>query len=58
MDEYIDSARAHQALEKAKAEIVRKDLDPLTLMQAEAAMRRAQVRLMVSLRRKAPPKAP
>ena len=58
MDESIAAARAHQALEKAKPEIVRKDLDPLILMQAEAAMRRAQVRLMVSLRRKAPPKAP
>lgn len=48
----IDAERAHQALEKAKAEMVKKDIDPLTLAAAEAAMRRAQVRLMVSERRK------
>ena len=48
----IDAERANQALEKAKAELVKKDIDPLTLAAAEAAMRRAQVRLMVSERRK------
>ncbi len=48
----IDAERARQALEKAKGELVRKDIDPLTLAAAEAAMRRAQVRLMVSERRK------
>ncbi|MBI4376592.1 MAG: F0F1 ATP synthase subunit epsilon [Elusimicrobia bacterium] len=50
--EQIDEERARQALEKAKAESVRKDLDSLTLAAAEAAMRRAQVRLMVSERRR------
>lgn len=45
----IDAERAAQALEKAKAETLRKDLDPMQLMQAEAAMRRAQVRLKVAL---------
>lgn len=50
--EQIDAERARQAMEKAKEELVRKDIDPLTLAAAEAAMRRAQVRLMVSERRK------
>lgn len=44
----IDAERARQALEKAKAQATRTDLDPLTLMQAEAAIRRAQVRLKVA----------
>ena len=52
MAESIDSERARQALEKAKADATRKDLDPLTLMQAEAAVRRAQVRLKVSMIRR------
>jgi len=50
----IDAERAHQALEKAKGELVRKDIDPLTLAAAEAAMRRAQVRILVSERRHGP----
>lgn len=50
MADEINAERAQQALEKAKAEMVKKDLDPLTLAAAEAAMRRAQVRLMVSER--------
>lgn len=45
----IDAERAKQSLEKAKAETTRKDLDPMQLMAAEAAMRRAQVRLRVAL---------
>jgi F-type H+-transporting ATPase subunit epsilon len=49
MAEQIDSERAKQSLEKAKAETLRKDLDPMQLMAAEAAMRRAQVRLKVAL---------
>ena len=49
MAEQIDAERAKQSLEKAKAETLRKDLDPLQLMAAEAAMRRAQVRLKVAL---------
>lgn len=49
MAEQIDAERAKQALEKAKAEALRKDLDPMQLAAAEAAMRRAQVRLKVAL---------
>jgi F-type H+-transporting ATPase subunit epsilon len=49
MAESINAERAQQALEKAKAEALRKDLDPVTLMAAEAALRRAQVRLKVAL---------
>ena len=52
MADNIDAERARQALERAKAEIVRKDLDPMTLTQAEAALRRAQVRLKVAELRK------
>jgi F-type H+-transporting ATPase subunit epsilon len=48
MAESIDSERAHQALERAKAELLDKNLDSLTLAQAEAALRRAQVRLKVA----------
>lgn len=59
MAESIDAERARQSLEKAKADSQRKDLDPLTLMAAEAAMRRAQVRLKVSMIRRGPrPPAP
>jgi F-type H+-transporting ATPase subunit epsilon len=47
----IDAERAKQALERAKGELVRKDIDPLTLAAAEGAIRRAQVRLMVAARR-------
>ena len=54
MAEGIDAERARQALEKAKAELVRKDIDPLTLAAAEAAMRRAQVRLKVAELRRHP----
>jgi F-type H+-transporting ATPase subunit epsilon len=45
--EQIDSARAQQALERAKAESVKPGLDPMQLAQMEADMRRAQVRLRV-----------
>jgi F-type H+-transporting ATPase subunit epsilon len=44
----IDAERARQAFEKAKAELMRRDLDPLTLAQAEAAAKRAAVRLRVA----------
>lgn len=44
----IDVEREHQALEKAKAEVSRRDIDPVTLAAAEAAMRLAQVKLRVS----------
>ena len=50
----IDEERAHQALEKARLEIQREDIDSLTLAQAEAALRRAQVRLKVASLRKKP----
>lgn len=50
----IDSERARQALEKAKA-VVHPGLDPMQLAQMEAAIRRAQVRLRVSRRGKTPP---
>ena len=50
----IDSERAHQALEKAKA-VVKPGLDPMQLAAMEAAIRRAQVRLRVSRRGKTPP---
>ena len=38
LGDQIDAERAHQALEKAKAELVRKDLDPLTLAGAELSL--------------------
>ena len=47
----IDSERAHQALEKAKA-TVKPGLDPLQLAAMEAAIRRAEVRVRVSRRGK------
>lgn len=48
MAEEIDAEAARQALEKAKAQGQRRDLDPLSLKQAEAAIRAAQVRLRVA----------
>ncbi len=50
----IDSERAHQSLEKAKA-VIKPGLDPMQLAEMEAAVRRAQVRLRVSRRGKTPP---
>ena len=44
----IDSERARQSLEKARSETHQRGADPLTLAQAEAAMRRAQVRLRIA----------
>ena len=43
----IDAERAKQALERAKAEVARKDIDAVTLAAAEAAIKRAQIRLLV-----------
>jgi F-type H+-transporting ATPase subunit epsilon len=43
----IDAERARQALERAKALVQAPGVDPMTLAQAEAAMRRAQVRLRI-----------
>jgi len=48
MADSIDAERARQSLERAKAELQKKDLDPMTLASAEAALRRAQVRLRVA----------
>lgn len=59
--EQIDAARAEQAAERAKAEITRKDIDPLTLAAAEASLRRAQIRMLVVnkfMRRRSEPPAP
>lgn len=56
--ESIDAERARQALEKAQADVRRHELDPLTLAAAEASVRRAQVRMIVSERRKHRPSAP
>lgn len=50
--EQIDAERARQSLERAKAEVARKDIDPLTLAAAEAAIRIAHVRLLVANRRR------
>ncbi len=50
----IDAERAKQSLERAKA-VLKPGLDPMQLMQMEAAIRRAQVRLRVSRRGKTPP---
>ncbi len=49
--EQIDAERARQALERAKAELLRKDVDPLTLAAAEGALRRAQIRMYVAARK-------
>ena len=55
----IDAERARQAFERAKARVLAPGLDPMTLAQAEAAMKRAQVRLKVAeLRRGAGRKPP
>lgn len=48
MEKEIDVERARQALQSARAEIKRQDLDPMTLFQAEAAARLAAVRLKVA----------
>lgn len=51
MADEIDAERARQALERAKAEIRNESLDPLTWAGAEAAMRRAQIRLQVAAKK-------
>jgi F-type H+-transporting ATPase subunit epsilon len=55
LSDQIDAERARQALEKAKAEVVKPGMDPLQLLQMEAAIRRAQVRLRVSRHGKGAP---
>ena len=52
LSDEIDEERARQALEKARAEAQRRDLDPLTLAAAEAAAKRAAVRIKVAEMRK------
>jgi len=44
----IDAERAHQALERAKAESTKPGLDPMQLAEIDAAMRRARTRLRVA----------
>src|SRR5687767_3596097 len=48
MAEEIDAEQARQALAKARAEAQGPGIDPLTLAQAEAAMRREQARIRVA----------
>lgn len=55
MADQIDAERARQSLEKAKAEAVKPGLDPLQLLQMEAAIRRAQTRLRVARHGKGAP---
>ena len=57
MAEAIDAERAHQALERARAELERKNVDPMTLAQAEAALERAKLRIKISKRHQAPKQA-
>ncbi len=52
MAESIDGERARQALERAQAELQRKEADALTMANAEAALQRALVRLKVAELRK------
>ena len=52
MAESIDGERARQALERAQAELKRKEADALTMANAEAALQRALVRLKVAELRK------
>lgn len=51
----INAERAHQALERAKAEVAKPGLDPMVFAEIEAAMRRARVRLNVARRGKGAP---
>ena len=46
----IDLEKAHQAAEKAKAELSRKDIDPAALAGAEGAMRLAMAQVKVARR--------
>ncbi len=48
--ESISAERARQALERAKAESAKPDLDPSHLAEIDAAIRRAQIRLRVARR--------
>jgi F-type H+-transporting ATPase subunit epsilon len=51
----INAERARQALERAKAESAKPNLDPLVLAEIEASLRRAQVRLRVARHGKGAP---
>jgi len=50
MAEEIDLEKAHQAAEKAKAEMARKDIDPAALAGAAGAMRWALAQVKVARR--------
>ncbi len=58
MSEEIDEERARQALEQAKERRKLKSADSMTLAQAAAALKRAQVRLKVMDQRRRPKKSP
>ena len=51
----INAERAHQALERAKAESAKPNLDPGHLAEIEASLRRAQIRLRVARHGKGAP---
>jgi F-type H+-transporting ATPase subunit epsilon len=53
--EQISAERARQALERAKAESTKPNIDPAHLAEIEASLRRAQVRLRVARRGKGAP---
>ena len=53
--EHIDAERAHQALERAKAESTQPNLDPAHLAEIDAAVRRARIRLRVARHGKGAP---
>jgi F-type H+-transporting ATPase subunit epsilon len=46
----INAERARQAMERAKAESAKPNLDPMHLAEIEASIRRAQIRLRVARR--------
>ncbi|HAM34443.1 MAG TPA: F0F1 ATP synthase subunit epsilon [Elusimicrobia bacterium] len=52
MAEQIDAERARQALERARGKLRGKELDPMTLAQAEASLQRARLRLKIAGLRK------
>jgi len=58
----IDAEAARQAMERAKATAARRDVDPMTLAAAEAALRWEQAKLRVAAlrgrRKPAPPHRP
>jgi F-type H+-transporting ATPase subunit epsilon len=53
--EQINAERARQSLERAKAESIKPNIDPMHLAEIEASIRRAQVRLRVARHGKGAP---